>query len=85
MPHFDTSTALALLGKTIQADLTLKDAPYLESYRGRVVGVALTVEDEPPYFLVRNPAEPQRFPEELLWSDIHRLQVIDDKTPASET
>lgn len=58
----------------------LKGAPYLESYRGRVVGVALTQPNERPYFLIRDPSSPQRFPEELLWSDIHRLQVIEDET-----
>ncbi len=85
MIKFDASTAMAMLGKTIDVDVPLHEAPYRESYRVRIVGVALTLEDERPYFLVRDPKDPRRFPEELLWNDIHSLQVIDDKATASET
>ena len=77
MYQFTAATALALLGKTIDVDVPLQEEPYQESFRVRVVGVALTLEDERPYFLVRDPNDPRRFPEELLWGDITRFQVIE--------
>ncbi|MFZ5957109.1 hypothetical protein ACOXVJ_06275 [Pseudomonas knackmussii] len=78
MPSFDTANALSLLGKNVQVELHWSEDPRPLIYRVRIVGVALTLEDEQPYFLTRDPAEPQRFPDELFWNDIQSLSVLED-------
>ncbi|KAF1051743.1 MAG: hypothetical protein GAK43_02272 [Stenotrophomonas maltophilia] len=77
MTTFDPVSALALLGKTFEAELHWDEDDEILLCHGQIVGVALTIEGERPYFLIRYPDEPGAFPDELLWQNIRSLKVID--------
>lgn len=78
MSSFDTSSALNLLGKQVQVEVSWTEDPLPLIYRVRIVGVAFTLPEEQPYFLIRDLAEPQRYADELFWNDIRSLRVLDE-------
>lgn len=77
MAHFDLPTAIALLGKTVEVELTWEEDPQPLLCRTRIVGLVIGVPGvyEHPHFLTVDIDEPSRYPEELFWSQIRRLRM----------
>lgn len=78
MAHFELPTAIALLGKTVEVEVTLEEDGHPIHYQTRIVGLAIKVEGiyENPHFLTVDIDDPSRYPEELFWSQIRELRTL---------
>ena len=78
MAHFELPTAIALLGKTVEVELSWEEDPQPLVCQTRIVGLAIKVEGayEHPHFLTVDIDNPSRYPEELFWSQIQGLRVV---------
>lgn len=75
------SQAVSLLGKTVLVELSWDDDPESLWCFVHVVGVVLALEGlyEHPCFMVLSVAKPQAHPEEMFWSNIRTLQVLEQR------
>lgn len=80
MAHFDLASATALLGKTVQVELVWDEEPQPLHCRTRIVGLVIGQAGlyEQPYFLTVDAAGRHFRPDEMFWSDIRSLQVLDE-------
>lgn len=79
-PNFalNAATAMSLIGQTVMVELILQDEPEVLCRCFHIVGVVVPLEGlvEEGHFLVLNGLQPERFPSEVYWSDIHSLTTL---------
>lgn len=81
MAVFDVTEAVAYLGRTVLIELVWDDDPEPLWCVVQIAGVVLALEGvyEHPHFMVFNVSRPQTYPDEMFWSDIRTIRVLENR------
>jgi len=79
MAVFDVTEAVRYLGKTVLVELVWDDEPEPLWCLVRIAGVVIALEGvyQHPHFMVFSCVRPQTYPDEMFWSDIRTIKVLD--------
>lgn len=85
MAVFDVTEACGYLGKTVLVELVFDDPDdgqiVIWSFV-QIAGVVLALEGvyQHPHFMVFSASECQQYPDEMFWSDIRTIKVLDARS-----
>lgn len=81
MAVFDVTEAVAYLGRTVLIELVWDDDPEPLWCVVQIAGVVLALEGvyEHPHFMVFNVSRPQTYLDEMFWSDIRTIRVLENR------
>lgn len=85
MAVFDVTEAVAYLGRTVLIELVWDEDPEPYWCCVHIAGLVLGLQGvyEHPHFMVFSVAKPQSYPDELFWSDIRTIRVLENRSNRS--
>lgn len=85
MAVFDVTEAVAYLGRTVLIELVWDEDPEPHWCCVHIAGLVLGLQGvyEHPHFMVFSVAKPQSYPDELFWSDIRTIRVLENRSNRS--
>lgn len=81
MAVFDVTEAVAYLGRTVLIELVWDEDPEPHWCCVYIAGLVLGLQGvyEHPHFMVFSVAKPKSYPDELFWSDIRTIRVLENR------